>query len=701
MKHSIILLLGASVLIASCKDAPKQAGNPLLSEFTTPLQTPPFEQIKKTDYKPAFTEAMAQHKAEIDSLVNNPEQPTFENTIITFDHSGQRLNSITAIFSNLYTADSDDEMQALAEEIMPMLSAHSDEISMNPKLFGRIKNLYDRKDSLGLDTLAMRTLEKYYNDLVRDGANLSPEDKEKLKKINGELSTLALKFSDNLLKETNDFRLVLSDTAELAGLPQGVIEAAAAEAKIAGQEGKWVFTLNKPSWIPFLTYSTRPDLRAKLYEGYNMRANNGNENDNKSVFTQLINLRLQKAQLLGYTTYADYVIDENMAKTPANVQAFLARVWTPTLNVAKQELADMQKIAEAEQPGYKIAVADWWYYAEKLRKQKYDLDESEIQPYLAMPNVREGMFQVANKLYGVTIQKRTDIPVYHPDVETYEVKDADGSSLGILYMDYYTRPSKSAGAWCTGFRNYQRIDGQNIMPLVSIVYNFPKPVGNNPSLLSWDDTETMFHEFGHALHGFFTRGDYNRIAGTVPNDMVELPSQVMENWAAEPEVLKMYAKHYQTGEIMPEALINKVKNSGHFNQGFITAEYIAASLLDLAWYDLKEPFTGDVNAFEQTTLDKYGLIKEILPRYRTTYFSHITDGGYAAGYYVYLWAAVLDTDAFRAFKDSRDIYNQELAARFRKNVLAEGGFSDPMQQYIKFRGTNPTETPLLEKRGLN
>lgn len=700
MRKTIILLLSATALLSSCKETPKQTNNPLLADFTTPLQTPPFDLIKKSDYKPAFIEAMQQHKAEIDAIINNPEEATFENTIATYDRSGKLLSRVSSIFSNIYSADTDDEMQAIAEEMMPMLSAHSDEISMNPKLFERIKALYDKKDQAGLDSLQMRTLEKYYNDLVREGANLSNEDKEKLKKINAELSTLTLKYGDNLLKETNNFKMVLEDEKDLAGLPENVIAAAAADAKNAGMEGKWVFTLNKPSWIPFLQYSERPDLRAKLYAGYYMRGNNDNENDNKAVINQLVNLRMQRAQLLGYNTFAEYIVDENMAKTPQQIFDFLGRVWTPALNVAKQELADMQKIADKVTPGYKLNSADWWYYAEKQRKAKYDLEESEIQPYLSMANVRDGMFHVANKLYGVTLEKRTDIPVYHPDVETYEMKDADGSSLGIFYLDYYTRPSKSNGAWCTGFRNYSIENGQETLPLVSVVCNLPKPVGENPSLLSWDDAETMFHEFGHALHGFFTRGAYNRIAGSVPNDMVELPSQIMENWAGEPEVLKVYAKHYKTGEPMPDALIAKLQNSRHFNQGFATVENIAACLLDMEYYSQSKPQEVDVNAFEKSILDKYGLIPEILPRYRSTYFSHVFDGGYSAGYYVYLWAAVLDSDAFQAFKESGDIYNPELAAKFRKYILSEGGFADPMGQYLKFRGQDPSETPLLQKRGL-
>ena len=511
---------------------------------------------------------------------------------------------------------------------------------------------------------------------------------------------MSLQFGDNLLKETNAFTLVVDNENDLAGLPETAIAAAAAEAKNRGMEGKWVFTVQKPSMLPFLTYAKNRDLREKLYKGYYMRGNNNNANDNKAVLAKMVNLRTEKAKLLGFDTYADYVIDVNMAKTPKEVYDFLGRVWTPALKVAKQELAEMQAIANKEGLKAKLESWDWWYYAEKLRKQKYDLDESEMAPYLKLENVRDGMFQVANKLYGITLEKRTDIPLYQSEVETYEVKDVDGSSLGILYLDYFTRASKSAGAWMTEFRHYTKVDGKEEMPLVSVVYNFSPAVGDAPVLLSWDDTETMFHEFGHALHGFFIRGDYKRIAGTIPQDMIELPSQVMENWASEPEVLKMYAKHYQTGEPMPDVLIQKIQESGHFNQGFATVEYIAASLLDMDWYSQSEVKDFDVNAFEKASMDKYGLIKEILPRYRSTYFSHIFDGGYCAGYYVYLWAEVLDADAFQAFKSSGDIYNKDLAAKFRKYVLSEGGYDDPMKQYIKFRGQHPTEDPLLMKRGL-
>ena len=700
MKKSVILLLSVTALVTSCKDGAKQVNNPLMQKFETPFQAPPFDKIKPADYKPAFEEGMKQHKAEIEAIVNNPEEPTFENTIVALDKAGELLNQTSSIFFNLYEAMKNDEMQQLAMEISPAVTAHGDEINMNPKLFARIKALYDKRETLGLDALALRTLELYYNDFVRGGANLNDADKAKMMQINGELAKLSLQYGDNLLKETNAFTLVVDNEKDLAGLPETSIAAAAAEAKDRGMEGKWVFTVQKPSMIPFLTYAQNRDLREKLYKGYYMRGNNDNANDNKAVLAKMVNLRTEKAKLLGFDTYAAYVVDVNMAKTPKAIYDFMGRVWEPALKVAKQELAEMQKIANKEGMREKLESWDWWYYAEKLRKQKYDLDESEMMPYLKLENVRDGMFEVANKLYGITLEKRTDIPLYHPEVETYEVKDVDGSSLGILYLDYFTRASKSAGAWMTEFRHYTKENGKEEMPLVSVVYNFSPAVGDAPVLLTWDDTETMFHEFGHALHGFFTCGDYQRIAGTIPHDMVELPSQVMENWASEPEVLKMYAKHYQTGEPMPDALIKKIQESGHFNQGFATVEYVAASLLDMDWYSQTEPQQFDVNAFEKASMDKYGLIKEILPRYRSTYFSHIFDGGYSAGYYVYLWAEVLDADAFQAFKSSGDIYNKELAAKFRKYVLSEGGYADPMQQYIKFRGQEPSEDPLLHKRGL-
>lgn len=695
------LCCSALVAVAACTPKNDTMDNPLLQPFDTPFQTPPFEKIKLEHYKPAMEVAMKQHSDEINALVNNKAVPDFDNTIAAYDRSGKLLGTISGIFSNLYAANTNDQMQALAMELMPILSQHYDEIALNPNLFKRIKEVYDRKETFSLNPQQLRTLEKYYHDFVREGANLSEADKATLKDINAQIAVACLQYGDNVLKETNAFRMVVEKEEDLKGLPQEYKDAAAQLAKEEGMEGKWVFTPNKPSWIPFLQYCENRPLRETLYKGYYMRGDNNNANDNKALCQTLVNLRLKRAKLLGYNTYADYVLEENMAKTTKNVNDFLGRVWEPALKVAKKELKEMQAIADREKAGITLASWDWWYYAEKLRKEKYNLDEQETKPYFKLENVRDGMFYTATQLYGITFEKRTDIPIYQKDVETFEVKEADGSHLAVLYLDYYTRGSKGAGAWCTGFRNYSKLeDGTEEMPIVSIVTNCPAPVGDAPVLLSWDEAETLFHEFGHALHGFFSRGDYQRICGSLPSDMVELPSQVNEHWAAAPQVLKVYAKHYQTGESMPDELIQKIVKSSLFNQGFMTVEYVAASLLDMNWYASDTERTYDVDQFEKDVMNGYGLIPEILPRYRSTYFSHIFDGGYSVGYYVYLWAEVLDADAFDAFTESGDIFNPELAAKFRQYVLQDGGLDEPMVQYQRFRGQAPTETPLLRNRGL-
>ena len=676
--------------------------NPFFTEYTTPFQVPPFDKIDTSHYMPAFIEGMKQHNDEIASIVNNQDAPTFENTILAFDKSGELLTKVSKVFFNVMQANTNDNLQLIAQKISPMLSQHNDEISMNPKLFERIKAVYEKRNESGLDAQQIRVTEKYYRDFERQGANLSAGQQEQLKKINGQLASLGLKFGDNLLAETNkNFKLVIDNQADLDGLPEGVISAAAETAKASGMDGKWVFTLAKPSMIPFLQYAKNRALREKIYRGYFMRGNNNNDNDNKKVLSEMIQLRAEKAKLLGYDNYAAYVIDENMAKTTSNVDDFLNKLMVAALPVAKAELVEMQKIADAEGANFKLDSWDWWFYAEKLRKQKYDLDENELKPYFSLDNVRDGMFAVAGKLYGITFNKLTDLPVYQKDVETFEVKESDGSHLGILYLDYYPRDSKGGGAWCTDFQASGWKDDKKIDPVISIVCNFTPPTGDMPALLNWDETTTLFHEFGHALHGLFTQGKYTRTAGNVPQDYVELPSQVMENWAGEPEVLRMYAKHYKTGEVIPDALITKIENSGLFNQGFDNVEYIAASILDMDYHKLPAPANvEDVVAFEKQAMDKIGLISEIWPRYRSTYFAHIFDGGYAAGYYVYLWAAVLDADAFDYFKQSGDIFNKELAASFRKNCLAENGDDEGMIQYKKFRGQEPSLEPLMKKRGL-
>jgi len=702
MKRFIYLIMLTLPAIMSCKQE-KKVDNPFFAEYTTPFQVPPFDKIDTTHYMPAFVEGIKQHDDEILAIVDNKEAPTFENTILAFDKSGKLLTKVAKVFFNVNEAFTNETMQKIAQEVTPLLSKHQDDISMNAKLFERIKAVYATRQTSGLDAQQIRVIEKYYRDFERDGANLPKEKQDQLRKINEELAMLSVKFGENQLAETNDnFSLVIDNKDDLTGLPEGVISAAADAAKAEGADGKWVFKLNKPSMIPFLQYADKRELREKLYTGYVMRGNNNNANDNKQLVSDMVRLRADKAKLLGFDTYAGYIIDDNMAKTPAAVNEFLNKLMTAALPVAKAELAEMQAISDAEGNNFKLASWDWWYYAEKLRKQKYNLDENELKPYFSLDNVRNGMFAVATRLYGISFQKVDNLPVYYKDVETYEVKDTDGSHLGILYLDYYPRASKSGGAWCTDFQSAGFENGKKVDPIVSIVCNFTPASGDTPSLLNWDETTTLFHEFGHGLHGLFTEGKYSRTAGNVPTDFVELPSQVMENWASEPEVLRMYAKHYKTGEVIPEELITKIQNSGLFNQGFDNVEYIAASILDMKLHELTAPVTlTDVPAFEKKSMDEINLISEIWPRYRSTYFAHIFNGGYAAGYYVYLWAAVLDADAFDYFKQSGDIFNQKLATSFRKNCLTESGNDEGMVQYVKFRGQEAKIDALLKKRGLN
>ncbi len=694
-------LISAGVMLNACTQKPKVEVNPFFTDYDTPFGIPPFDKITAEHFIPAFQEAITQQKAEIDVIVNNTAAPDFENTIVAFDNSGVLMRKINPVYGGLRGANSNQRLQEIAREITPMLSAHSNDIMLNQALFARIKEVYNNRMNLGLDVEQLRLVEKIYQDFGRNGAALPDESREELRKINERMAMVSLQLNDNLLAESNGFKMVLEDSADLAGLPPDVINAAAAEAKKRGDEGKWVFTLDKPSWIPFLQSSTRRDLREKLYQGYWMRCDNDNDKDNKALFAELMQLRAKYSQLLGYKNFGEFSTAINMAENPANVYDFLNKLWKPALAVAKTERADMQKIINKEGGKFKLAAHDWWYYAEKVRKAKYDLDEEELKPYLSIGNVRDGIFMVASKLYGIQFLPVNDVPKYHEEVETYELKEADGTHLGILMIDPHPRQGKRVGAWCGTYRSGAWENGKKIAPIVTIVMNFSRPTGDKPAMLSWDETETYFHEFGHALHNFFANGKYRRTSRSVPRDFVELPSQVLENWAAEPSVIKMYAKHYQTGEPMPDALIQKLENSSKFNQGFQTAEYIAASILDMDWHTKDLPEQIDVNAFEKASMAGIGLIPEILPRYRTTYFSHIFGGGYAAGYYVYLWAAVLDTDAFAAFKESGDLFNPELAAAFRKHILAENSMGEGIAQYMKFRGKEPSIKYLLEKRGLN
>jgi len=700
----LILLLAIAGVMVSCTKNPKITNmmNPFLTSYNTPFDVPPFDKIKNADYMPAFAEGMKVHNAEIDSIVRNPEAPTFANTIEALDRSGDLLGRVNIVFSGVKEANTNDSLNQIAETVAPQLSQHNDAIVMNEALFARVKAVYDQKDSLKLTPGQYRLLTETYKQFIRGGANLPVDKKEELKKVNEQLSVLDIKFDKNLLAETNGFKLVIDNKEDLAGLPEAVVEGAAAEAKADGKDGKWVFTLQKPSWIPFLTYSDRRELREKLYKAMYNRCDNDNENDNKAIINQYINLRLKKANLMGYDSWASFILDDNMAKNPKNVYELLMKVWKPAIARAKEEAADMQALIDKEGGKFKLESWDWWYYSEKVRKEKFNLDEEQLRPYFKLDNVRDGAFMVANKLYGLTFTKLENMPVYHPDCQAFEVKDADGSLIGILYMDYYARNSKKGGAWMNNYREqYVNKQGNEIRPVVSNTFNFPKPVGDAPSLLSFDDVETMFHEFGHGLHGLLSKCTYRMTSGTnVSRDFVELPSQVMEHWAAEPEVLKMYAKHYKTGEVIPQELIDKIVKAGKFNQGFMTTEIIAAALLDMDYHTITAPENINVNDFEKKAMDKIGLIKEIIPRYRSTYFAHVFSWGYSAGYYAYTWAEVLDADAFEAYKETGDIFNQTVARSFRKNILERGNTDEPMKLYLNFRGKEPGIEPLLKNRGL-
>ncbi len=693
-----LLLLLALFACNTSKDTKQTMKNPFFASYETPFQVPPFDLIELEHYVPAVEEGIKQQEAEIEVITSNKEEATFDNTILAFDKSGVLLNKVATVFYNLNSAITNSERQAMAREISPKITAHEDNVMLNKALFIRVKSVFDKRADLGLDAEQMRLVEKFYKDFERNGANLDDAGQTKLRELNQELSTLGLKFGENLLAETNvNFNLVIEDEKDLAGLPEGSIAAAADEAKKAEMEGKWVFTLQKPSMIPFLQYANNRDLREQIYQGYFMRGNNSNEFDNKEVFAKMITLRKVKAELLGFKDYAAYIIDKNMAKTPENVYDFLNKLWKPALERSKMELKEMQAIVDREGGNFNLQSWDWWYYAEKLRKEKYKLDESEIKPYFSLDQVTEGVFYVCEKLYGIKFVKRDDVPVYHPEAVAYEAQEADGSHIGVLYMDFHPRDSKRVGAWCTSYRDQAYENGKKSQfPIASIVCNFTRPSGDTPALLTFDEVTTYFHEFGHALHVLFTDGPYQRTAGNVPRDFVELPSQIMENWAAAPEVMKVYAKHYKTGEVISDELVDKIVKSGHFNQGFGTVEYLAASLLDMDWHT--KDFDGDVLKFEKESMDNIHLINEIIPRYRTTYFGHIS-GGYAAGYYVYIWAGVLDTDAFAAFRQSGDLFNPELAARFR-TLLAKSGSDEGMNIYRAFRGQEPSTEHLLKKRGL-
>jgi len=702
-KKSFIPLLVVASMFVGCGSDEKNlnAENPLLAPYETPFDVPPFDKIKDEHFRPAFEQALKQHNREIDSIVTNTDAPTFANTVVALERAGSLLSKVSTIFYNLNSANTNDTIQAIAKDMAPVLSAHADEIKLNAKLFDRVKAVYNNKATLGLDAEDQRLLEETYKGFIRAGANLSDANKIKLKDINAKLSVLTTQFGQNLLADNNAYELVIDNHADLAGLPDAVIAAAAETAKSKGKEGKWVFTLSNPSVMPFLQYADKRSLRQQIWNAYQLRGNNDNEFDNKTVLVDIANLRLEKAKLLGYPSHAAYVLEESMAQNPTHVYDLLNKLWAPAIAKAKAEEADIRKEIEAAKDTFRVAPFDWRYYEEKIRVKRFALNEEEIKPYFSLSAVREGAFATAHNLYGLSFVALNNVPAYHPEVEVYEVKDKDGSHLGLLYADFFPRESKRGGAWMTSYRSQYTKDGKRVAPVISIVCNFTKPVGDQPALLTFDEATTLFHEFGHALHGLLSNVKYKSLSGTsVSRDFVELPSQVMENWAADPAVLKTYAKHYKTGEAIPDSLIAKMEKAGTFGQGFATTEYLAASFLDLNYHAATAPIGKDVNAFEKQGLTKLGLIDAILPRYRSTYFQHIFSGGYSAGYYAYIWAEVLDADAFAAFKE-KGLFDQPTAASFRRNILEKGATGNPADLYKAFRGKDPDPVYLMNKRGLN
>ena len=698
---TFLTICGATLLLLSgCKDK-SLMDNPFLSERNTPYNIPEFEKIKPEHYLPAFEEGIRRHDAEIEAIVNNSEAPNFENTIEALEYSGELLSEVSSVFFNMNECESNDEMDQISEVVTPMISTHGDNIYLNEKLFERIKSVYNQRESLNLEPEQARLLQVTYDKFVHSGANVPKEQQARFRELNEQIASLTLRFAQNTLKASNDYQLVLSEE-EVSNI--GLSADQIATAKEAGDasentKGKYVFTLSLPSWEPFMQNCTNRDLRKQMWDAYSSRCNGGKYNNNDIIDT-LVNLRLERANILGFPTHADYVLSQNLAKTPQAVYNCLMQIWTPALNVAKSECAEYQKMLSSDEAGAKLEPWDWRYYSEKLRKEKYDLQDDVVRPYFALENVLAGAFNTATKLYGITFRENDTLPNYDKEAHCYEVIDGD-NVIGILYMDFFPRPSKRSGAWMTEFRG-QKIDrnGKNIIPIIQVVCNFTKPTGDKPSLLNFDESETLFHEFGHALHGLLSKCHYGSIAGTnVPRDFVELPSQVMENWCRNSQVMKTYAKHYLTGEVIPDELIKKIAAAQTYGQGFVNTELLAASLLDMDYHSITQKQHIDPNQFEKEHMDKIGLIHEIISRYKSSYFQHVFTTGYDAGYYSYTWTAILDHDAFAAFVESGDLFNPELAKKFR-HILESGYTVEPMDLYREFRGKEPSVEPLLKDRGL-
>ena len=696
MKKSILIALTA-IAMMSCNK------NPLLVEQNTPYGVPAFDKVELRHYLPAFQAAIASAQEEIDAIANNHEAPTFDNTIAALDRSGLLLEDVAGVFYNVLEADGNEQMDAIANEVAPILSAFQDGVVLNEALFARVKAVYDTAQSIGgFGKKDQRLLDETYRHFVNNGANLPAEQKERLKAINQELALLSLQFGQNVVAETNcdAVKRFITDESQLAGLPESAKAAAKELAQAEGRDDAWLFVPKRTSFTPVLQYCENRELRKQLLLDYTTRANHDNANDNKAVINRTMKLRVEKAKMFGYDCPADYILADCMAKDTKTVDAFLQSVWEPSLNAAKREAAELQKLLEQDLPGEKLQPWDWWYYAEKLRKAQYDLDEEEIKPYFELSNVRKGAFELAHKLYGINFEQLKDMPVYNPEVDVFKVTEANGDLVGILYTDYFPRAGKRPGAWMNNIQpQYIDEDGVDHRPVIINVGNFNKPTADAPSLLSMDDVETLFHEFGHALHGLLSKSPYKSLSGTnTPRDFVELPSQFMENYCYEPEILKTYAFHYQTGEVIPDELVEKINNAGKFNQGFVTTELLSASILDMDYHELTTTDTIDVNAFEAASMAKMHMIDEIIVRYRSTFFNHIFTTGYEAGYYSYTWAAVLDADAFAAFKETGDILNPDVAKRFR-HLLEQGGTRDAAELYREFRGKDADPKYLLERKG--
>ncbi len=678
------------------------AQNPfLVKQWSTPHEVPPFNLIKTEHFMPAINEGIKTHTTEIQQIIQNKQAPTFANTIEALENSGQSLYRVITILGVYTSSNTSDGIQEVDKESSPLLSEHYDGIYMNDLLFTRVKAVYDKRASLKLQGEQAKLLEETYKRFVRNGALLPEAKKSRMKEINSKISVLNVQFGENLLKATNGYYMTIEKESDLSGLPAVLVESASSFAKKKGLENKWAFGLSKTTVMPFITYADNRVLRKQLYEYYLNRCNGG-KYDNNPVIAEIVALRAEKAKLMGFPDYASYVLDDNMAKTPSNVDKLLSQLWKPALAMAKQEESDIQEMIIREGGSFKVQPWDWFYYTEKIRLARYDLNEEEMKPYFPVDSVRKGVFYASGKLFGLTFKKRTDLPVYNNKVETYEVYEANGMLAGILYVDYYAGTAKRSGAWMNNYRDQKKVNGKDVRPIISINFNYPAPAEGETTLLTWEEVSTFFHEFGHALHGMLTRCTYASLSGTaVPRDFVELPSQIMENWANEPELLKVYAKHYKTGEVIPESLVTKMKNAEKFNMGFVTTEYLAAALLDMKYHSLEFQNNIEPQLFEQVEMDKLGLIDAIPARYKSTFFQHVFAGGYSAGYYAYIWAEVLDADAYSYFRKN-GVFDKATADSFRKNILEKGGTEDAMKLYRQFTGgKDPQVQPLIDRRGLN